>query len=45
MTNINILKLVHSILLFGKLGLACEDEILNTTATSLNDDEMKCEKK
>ena len=30
--------------LFGKLALACEDEILNITETSLNDKKVTCEK-
>ena len=30
--------------LFGKLVLACEDEILNTPETSLNDKKATCEK-
>ena len=30
--------------LFGKLVLACEDEILNTTETSLNDKKVTCVK-
>ena len=28
--------------LFGKLVIACEDEILNTTETSLNDKKVTC---
>ena len=36
--NIQILQIAHVKKgLFGKLGLACEDEILNTNETLLND--------
>ena len=31
--------------LFGKLALACEDEILNTNETSFDDKKVTCEKK
>ena len=31
--------------LIGKLLLKCEDEMLNTTETSLNDKKKPCEKK
>ena len=30
--------------LFGELALACEDETLNATETSLNDKKVTCEK-
>ena len=30
--------------LFGKLALACEDEILNATETSVDDKNVACEK-
>ena len=42
--NIYILKKVCIKRLFGKLVLECEDEILNTTESSLDDKKVTCGK-
>ena len=45
MTNIWTLKIVHAKKhLFDTLLLACEDEILNTSDTSVDDTKVRCEK-
>ena len=41
--NIYILNIFHA-KLFGKLVLACDDEILNTTESSLGDEKLRREK-
>ena len=41
---INI-QMLRRYCLFGKLVLACEDEILNTTENVLNDKKTTCQKK